>query len=86
MLLSIPDNVKRDIFINFIYKEFLKKFKRFFYIRKEDYLINIIGDQNNQKHENKSIINKNILKLRRKIRLILHILRTFKSVSKNEKE
>lgn len=85
MLLCIPDKVRRGIFINFIYKEFLKKFKRFFYIRREDYLVRMIGEKNNQKNENKSITNKNILKLRRKIRLILNILRTFKSVSKNDK-
>ena len=40
MLMNLPEKVRRDIYIGFIFNEFLKKFKRFFYISRENYYVN----------------------------------------------
>ena len=51
MLMNLPEKVKRDLYINFIFKEYLKKFKRFFYVRRDDYLIDYLKIQFDQKKQ-----------------------------------
>ena len=51
MLMNLPEKVKRDLYINLIYKEYLKKFKRFFYVRRDDYLVNYLKSQFDKKKQ-----------------------------------